>query len=128
MGNVELAWSGTLLAPGLDEFAVLGKFHDAGVGTAAVSLGDENVAVRSGHNRGRRIELVRTASCHAGLAERHQELAVGTELQHLLAFAAAINAVRHPDIARAVDMETMRKDKQSFAEALYQLAGGIEFE
>ena len=65
--------AGAFLAPGLDELAVLGELHDARVGVAAMSVGDEDVAVRRGHDGGRRVELVRAAARDAGLAERQQQ-------------------------------------------------------
>ena len=62
-------------------------------------IGDEDVAVRRHQDRGRRVEFVRTVAGHAGLAELHQQLAVGTEFEDLLAFAVLAEAVRDPDIA-----------------------------
>src|SRR6185503_14027571 len=43
--RVELAGARALLAPGLDELAVLGELHDAGIGLAAMAVGDEDAAV-----------------------------------------------------------------------------------
>src|SRR5215510_15060361 len=40
--HVEFARPGTLLAPGLDELAVLVELDDAGVGVATMSIGDED--------------------------------------------------------------------------------------
>ena len=64
----------------------------------------------------------------SGLAERHQHLAVGAELEHLVAFAVAAEAVGHPHVAVAVDVQAVREQQQAGAEALQQLAGRIEFE
>src|SRR5216684_3796734 len=79
---VDLAGRAALLAPGLDELAGLVELDDAGVGVAAVAVGNENVAIGRDQRRGGRVEFVRTAARNAGLAERQQHLAVGAELEH----------------------------------------------
>src|SRR5690242_538788 len=119
VGNVELAARGALFAPGLDELPLLGEFHDTRGAIAAVSVGDKDVAVRSDDDRGWCIELIRTTACDAGLAEPYQKLPFRTELQHLLAFATAANAVRHPDIAFTIDMKAVRENEQPLPEALH---------
>src|SRR5882757_8547506 len=65
MRTVHLAGACALLAPGLDEGAVFGKLHDPRVGVAAVSVGDEDIAIWCDQDRGRRVEFIGTV---AGLA------------------------------------------------------------
>ena len=91
----------------------LGELHDPRIGVAAVSVGDKNVAIGRDQNCGRRVELVRAAAGDAGLAERHQHLAVRAELEDLVALAVLAEAVGHPDIAVAVDVNAVRKQEQS---------------
>jgi hypothetical protein len=45
--HVEFARRRTFLAPRLDELAVLGELDDPGIGLVAVTIGDEDVAVRA---------------------------------------------------------------------------------
>src|SRR5205085_6676835 len=110
------------------ELAILAELHDARIGIAAVAVSDENVAVRRGYDRRWRIELVVAAAGDAGLAKREQKLAVGTEFENLMPLALDADAVGDPDIAVAIDVQAVREDQHSGAEALDQLAGGIEFE
>ena len=93
-----------------------------------MSVGDEYVAVGGDQHGGRRIELVGAAAGHTGLAEGHQDFAVGTELEDLVALAVLADAVRHPHVAGAVDRESMRQHEHSGAEALYQVAVLVELE
>ena len=76
---VEIAGRGASFSPALDEFSILRKFQHAAVVVriGQVAVGHEDIA-------GRPIERIRTVSGHALSAERHQHLAVGGELQHLL--------------------------------------------
>src|SRR5947207_13328373 len=99
MRGVELARAGTLLAPGLDQLALLGELHDARVGVAAMTVADENLAVGIRDDRRRRVELVGTGAGDAGLAEPHQFFAVSRELDDLVALVAAAEPVDHPHIA-----------------------------
>src|SRR5437660_1587154 len=87
------------LCPGLDVRASLVERHDARVGVAALPIGHEDVAVQRGDDGGRRVELVRTAAWLSGLAERHEQLAVRAELEHLMALAVAPEPVGDPHIA-----------------------------
>src|SRR5215813_10957759 len=121
MRGIDLASAAAFLAPGLDEFAGLVEFDDAGIGVAAVSVADENVAIGRDQNRGRSVEGVRTVACRSGLAEREQDLAVGAELEDLMAFAVLALGVGNPDVAVAVD-------KNSGTETFHQVSGGVEFE
>ena len=126
MRRVELARRLAVLAPGLDELAVLGELHDAVVGVAAVAVGDIDVAVGRDRDVARPIERVLAVAGHAGLAERHQDLAVRAELDDDSALAVLAALVGHPDVALAVDAEAMREVEHAAAEALHEFAGRIE--
>src|ERR1039458_474811 len=69
VGSIELAGGRALLAPGLDERTVFGKLHHAGVGVAAVSVGDEDIAVGSEGHGGRLVERIGAIARDALLAE-----------------------------------------------------------
>src|SRR5262245_55013565 len=91
-------------------------------------VSNEDVTVWRHHDRRRRVELVGAIAGDAGLAQRQQYLAVGTELEHLVALAVLAEPVGDPHVALAVDGEAMRKKEEPGAEALHQRAGGIELE
>ena len=50
-------------------------------------------------------------SRHSRLAERHQYLSLGSELENLVTLAVLALSVRDPDIAVLVDTDAVRKDK-----------------
>ena len=52
-----------------------------------------------------------------GLPERHQDLAVGAELEDLLALPVFVLRVGHPDVAVAIDRHPVRLDEHPVAEA-----------
>src|SRR5262249_10810443 len=126
--TVDLAGRAALFAPGLDELAGLVELDDAGVGVAAVTIGNENVAIGRDQRRGGSVEFVGTAARNAALAKGHQQPPVGTELEDLVALAFFAEPVRHPDISFWVDREPVRKQDEAGAKALYELAGFVEFE
>src|SRR5438105_13441848 len=128
MRDVELARRRTFVAPGLDEFAVPVELHNARIGVSTVPVGDENIAVRRRDDGGRRIEFVAAAAGLSGLAEGEQQFSVRAELENLMAFAVAAEAVGHPYIAVTVDMEAMWKQDHAGAEAFEQLAGRVELQ
>src|SRR5262252_1828063 len=128
MRRIDLASGAAFLAPGLDEFAGLVEFDDAGIGVAAVSVADENVAIGRDQNRGRSVEGVWTVACRSGLAEREQDLAVGAELENLMAFAVLALGVGNPDVAVAVDKNSVRKHEHSGTETFHQVSGSVELE
>src|SRR5438045_690265 len=128
MRGVEFARAGTLLAPGLDQLALLGELHDARVGVAAVTVADENLAVGIRDDRRRRVELVGAGAGDAGLAEPHQLFAVSRELDDLVALVAAAEPVDHPHIAIAVGVDAVREDEKTRAKTLHKPAGGVELE
>ena len=143
VGLVELAGSVAGAAPGLEEPAVAGELQHAVVG--AVPVGDEDVAVgRNGH-AGRPVEGIRAAAGHAGFAERHQYLALGAELEDLLAQRGAREragrgARRHPEhrgvpvrvgrpeVALPVDGEAVGEREHPGAQARQEPSGRIELQ
>src|ERR1700676_36757 len=122
MGNVDLSRGGALGSPGLEEFSALGKLYDARVAVAAMAVRNEDVAVRSdGHRRGL-IESVVCLACDAGFAERHQNFAVRTEFEYLVAFSGASLPVGGPDVSVLIRGDAVRKNKHSRAKTFQQLA------
>ena len=113
-----------LLAPGLDELAVLGELHDPRIGVAAVSVGDEDVAIGRDQDVGGCVE---DRGCvvagDAGLAQGHQHLAVRAELDDRVALAVLGLEVGHPDIAVAVGVQAVRGGEHAGAEIRQHLAG-----
>src|SRR5262245_26152927 len=124
--RVELAGPLAFPAPRLDEFPVLGKLHDARIGVSAMTIGDENVAVRRGHYVARTIEGVGPVTSNPRLAERHQHLSFRAEFEYLVTLAIFAGRVGRPDVAVAVDMETVRLIEHSLAKHLQDLARRIE--
>ena len=84
-------WPGAVpfVAPGLDELAVRGELHDPGIGVAAVSVGDEDIAVGRDQDVGGRVQeiVALVVAGDAGLAQGHQHLAVRAELDDRVALA-----------------------------------------
>ena len=91
-------------------------------------LGDEDLAVRRDDDVGRLVERVRAVAGDAGLAERHQQLAVGTELEDLMAFAARRPRVGHPDVAVAIDREAVRERRTSLRPTTSAVCPTVELE
>ena len=94
-----------------------------------VTVGHEDVAVRRDEHVGRLVERVGTVAGDARLAERHQHLAVRTELVDDLALVVrriARAVIGHPDVAVLVDVKTVREVEQPGAELPEQLARGVE--
>src|SRR5215472_5039356 len=126
MGHVEFALPLARFAPGLDEFSILRELHDARVRLLAVSVGDEDVAIGRDQDIGRPIEGVGPVARDPGLAQRHQHLSIGTELDNRVALAVAVSAVGHPDVAVPVREQAVRPIDHAAGEARYQFAGGVE--
>ena len=80
-----------------------------------MSVGDENVTVRSGCDSGRPVEGVRTVSCNSCLTEHQQDLSIRTELNDLVALAVFSLCVSHPHVAVLVDMHAVREHEHSRA-------------
>ncbi len=126
VGLVEFAGGGAFLPPGLDERPVLREFHDARIGIAAVPVGDENVAVRRGDDIRGPVEGVGAVPGDPGLAQGEQHLALGAELDDLVAFAFLAVGVGDPDVAGPVDVNAVGKGEHPGTEALEIPAGRAE--
>src|SRR5580704_12845681 len=98
VGDVELALSRTVVAPGGDEFAVARIFDDAVVGLVAVAVGNENIAIRRDQDVGWAVELVMAVAGNARLADHHQHPSIGTVFYRRFAAAVAGLAIGDPDI------------------------------
>src|SRR5215470_19036328 len=117
MRRVELALRLAVLAPRLDELAVLGELHDAVVGAAAMAIGNENVAVGCDHHIGWPVKHVLAITRHTGLADGQQHFALGAELDQHSTLAILAALVGDVDIALAVDAKAMREVEHATAEA-----------
>src|SRR5262249_22273507 len=126
MRCIELALPLAVLAPGLEQSAVLGILHDAIVGSGAMAVGDVNVAVGRNCDIGGAAQIALVVARHSRLADRHQHLSVRAELDGGAALAVAGALVGDPDIALAVDGEAVREVDESGAQAGHELAGRIE--
>src|SRR6185436_13322509 len=69
------------------------------------------------------VECVAAAAADARLAEPHQLFSIRTELDHLHAHGSGLvgQAVRHPDVAAAVDVDAVREHHQAAAKTLEKL-------
>jgi hypothetical protein len=110
-----------------------------------MSLGHEDGAVRCDQHVVRLVEVA-GCCCTSARAERHQELAVRAELEHLVApgctrrrtgegigrrslrTRGVILAVGDPHVAIAIDEDAVREHQQSRAEALHELSRRIELQ
>src|SRR5262249_379269 len=119
--RVEFTGAASLLAPGLDEFSVLGQFNDACIRVTAMTVCDENRAVRRDQNGGWPIEWIRTITCNARLAQSHQKSSIRAEFHHGIALAVLDPAVRHPYVVVAIDEESMGIIEHAGTEARNQL-------
>jgi hypothetical protein len=118
-------------AEGPDEFAVLGKHHDARVVglSLAMAFADVDVAIGGHSHAGRRVEDIEAAlaGALAGPAELQEHAAIGTELRHLHAFHALRRGIGHPEIAILIDGRLVRLDEKTGAEIPKCLAVGAKF-
>src|SRR5207302_11179541 len=103
---VELALSLAVLAPSCDLLAGLVELDDAVIGVIAMAVADKNVAIGRNHDAACAPEVALSVAGHAGLAERHQHLASGAELDHDGALAVQDSIVCRPRIALVVDIES----------------------
>src|SRR5204863_3710860 len=126
--RVELTAIGSLPAPGLDEPSVLRELHDARVGVSAVSVRDENIAVRSGEHVRWPVEGVRAVSGDPGPAERQEDLSLRAELHDLVAFAVLSIRVGNPHVAGSVDVDAVGKREHPRAETLEKSARRAELD
>jgi hypothetical protein len=100
-----------------------------------VSVPDEDIAIRRDQDSGRLIECVRAISGDSSLAERHQDLAVRTELENLVTLSVSVRilpvgsfSVRHPNVSFPVHMDPMRTDEHPGTKALHQLSRRIKLQ
>src|SRR5437867_10650233 len=123
---VELARRGSLLSPGFDELAILRKLHNTSVRISSMSVPNEDVAIRRDQDSGGLIECIRAGSGNSSLAERHQELALRTKLENLVALAVSVGiftvrsfSVRHPHVSFSIDVDPMRTNEHPRTKALH---------
>jgi hypothetical protein len=130
------------------EVAVPVELDDAraGGGSGGVPLGHEDLAGRVGDDV---VGLVERGPVHglpwlvaAGLAQRHEQLALGAELEDLVAQQLrrpgrvggppaprqVVLPVGHPDVPLAVHVDAVGEGHQPLAEAGEQPSGGVELE
>src|SRR5215510_13936987 len=99
-----------------------------------MAVGDEYVAAGRHDDVARRRQVIRTAARLPRRAQRHQHLAVGTELDDHLSALVALrrpvlgDGIGNPDVAAPIDVETVRPDEHAAAEAPDHLAVGAELE
>src|SRR5262249_36428874 len=110
---------GTLLTPRLDKLPVLGKLHDASVGVAAVPIGYEDVAIGRDSYVARAVESISPRPSDSGLSNRHQDLALGTDFDRLLALPILSRLLVHQDVAVAIEGESVGLYKHPRPETLY---------
>jgi len=125
---IEFSGAGAFLSPFLDEGAVLRELNDASVGISTVPVGHEDVAIGSYQNRGRSVEGVGRGSGDTGFPQSHQDFALRSELENLVAFPVFDPAVAYPDVAIAVDEEAVGLYKHAGSPAGQELSGRVEFE
>ncbi len=80
-------------------------------------IDDEDVAVGRHQYVGGAVELVLTVACHAGRAQAHQKLALRAELVHLVTLVTLAAGVGDPDVALAIDVNSVRPDDHPRSEA-----------
>src|SRR5258708_10878483 len=97
VGRRKLAGSGPFLSPRLDKLTIFRKLHNPRVRISAMSVADEDVAIRSDGHRRRPIESILGGAGHSRLAQRHQDLSVRTKLEDLVALSVASLGVRYPN-------------------------------
>src|SRR5215471_8532630 len=127
VGYVEFAGPRTFLPPRLDELAVTRELDDAGVGLVAMSVGDEDIAVRRYDHIGGRVEMGGVLAGLARCAESHQHLAVGRKLHNGMACLLVLVSapVGDPDVVVLIDEQAMGDVGHSGREARHHVSGGI---
>src|SRR5262249_18441425 len=136
MRRIELTGPCSLLTPRLDELAVLIELHNSRVGISAVSVSNEDIAVRSGDHIRRLVECILAVTGDAGFSEREEDLALRTELDHDVALtrgfwivsASRWDAICHPDISFFVYVYAVREDKHAAAKAFDQRSCFVKLE
>jgi hypothetical protein len=72
-----------------------------------VAVHDENVPIRGDDDIGWLIERIGTIAGNARLAERHDDLPFGAELEDLVALAWLALGVSNPHVALAIDRDAV---------------------
>ena len=105
----------------VDERAVLRVLDDARVG--ALPVGDEDVAVSRDHEIRDAVERVTrlVVADDPFFAERHQQLALGTELEHLM-----VPSIGDPDISLAIGPQEMRRLEHPLSPCAQELSILVE--
>ena len=75
-----------------------------------MAVGHEDIAAGRPDDIGGLVEEAGARSADAGFAERHQELAIGTEFQRHVALALAAAGIGYPEVALWIDGAAVRKD------------------
>src|SRR5262249_36451584 len=126
MRCVELALCRPVSSPRLDEFAVLGELHNPVVGGTAVAVRDVDVAIGRDHDVGGTIEHILAVAGHAGFADGHQNLSLGTEFDQYGALAVLGAPVCRVDVAFVVHAQAVREVEHARSKARHELASRIE--
>src|SRR5262245_32569749 len=129
----ELPWPGSGLTDDPQELAVSVEHRDTADKIRILDIGmalrNVYIAVaRVGDNVVRFGQRVRRISLHAGFAQRHQHLAIGTELDDnaaLLVFTRKLDAffgcrnasVGHPDVSISIDVDAVWPHEHAAAKA-----------
>src|SRR5258706_2336437 len=143
--RLELDRAGAKPAEGADELALLREARDARHGAggrggllAGMAFGDEEIAVGGDDDAaGLGERAVLRIAGDAGLADRHQHLAVRVELDHGVAGGTRIGIfglfsfihaahVDHPDVSLRVLVDLVREHEQPRAEALQDVPVRVE--
>ena len=120
--RVELARPRTLPAPGLDERAVLRKLHDAGVGVAAVAVGDEDGAVGRDDDVRGRAEVSGPSPATPALPSVINTFPSGLNLNTWCPLPSLARPVAPARVALPVHVDAMRADEHPAAKARHELA------
>src|SRR5258708_20785594 len=119
MGDLNLARTGTMSAPLLDERAIFRELQDGRIPpTRTVAVRDEDVAIRSDRHGIRLIQGIRTVTRYTGFAESHQDFSILIHLENLMAFAVLSLAVAEPQVSIFVHQKAVRKNEHTLSEAL----------
>src|SRR4030095_11775210 len=93
-----------------------------------VAIGHKNVAIRRDDNVTRPAEGVGALGCDTGLPQRHEQLSILAELEHLMPLPVLALGVGDPDIALAIDGHAVRLHEHVSTEALHHFTGARETE
>src|SRR5215469_2166651 len=118
MRGVKFAWSASHFAPCLNELTVLGEFHDTCVACATMPVGHEDIAIGSDYHIRGLVESIRAIASDSCLAQDQQDLALGTELDHLLSLAVFSLSISDPHVPFPIHENAMRENKHACAKTL----------